>query len=61
MKALSPLVILVNFITNGLLRLLGVRAEDSTGDPLSSEELRTVVNEAGSLILVVTKICWSQS
>ncbi|HCH00663.1 MAG TPA: DUF21 domain-containing protein [Vibrio sp.] len=50
MKALSPLVILVNFITNGLLRLLGVRAEDSTGDPLSSEELRTVVNEAGSLI-----------
>lgn len=50
MKALSPLVILVNFITNGLLRLLGIRAEDSTGDPLSSEELRTVVNEAGSLI-----------
>ncbi|MGV3001315.1 HlyC/CorC family transporter [Vibrio sp.] len=50
MKVLSPLVILVNFITNGLLRLLGVRAEDSTGDPLSSEELRTVVNEAGSLI-----------
>ncbi|MFH0257341.1 HlyC/CorC family transporter [Vibrio rumoiensis] len=50
MKVLSPLVILVNLITNGLLRLLGVRAEDSTGDPLSSEELRTVVNEAGSLI-----------
>ena len=50
MKVLSPLVIMVNLITNGLLRLLGIRAEDSTGDPLSSEELRTVVNEAGSLI-----------
>lgn len=50
MKVLSPLVIMVNLITNSLLRLLGVRAEDSTGDPLSSDELRTVVNEAGSLI-----------
>lgn len=50
MKLLSPLVFLVNLITNGLLRLLGIRAEDATGDPLSSDELRTVVNEAGSLI-----------
>ncbi|WP_105900906.1 HlyC/CorC family transporter [Vibrio gangliei] len=50
MKLLAPLVFLVNLITNGLLRLLGVRANDSAGDPLSSEELRTVVNEAGSLI-----------
>lgn len=50
MKLLSPLVILVNFITNGFLRLLGINASTSKSDHLSSDELRTVVNEAGSLI-----------
>ena len=50
MKAMAPLVIMVNLITNGLLRLLGIKADEPTGDHLSSEELRTVVNEAGSLI-----------
>ncbi|ELP5728151.1 TPA: DUF21 domain-containing protein [Vibrio vulnificus] len=50
MKVLSPLVILVNFITNGFIRLLGLKAQHNGEDNLSSEELRTVVNEAGSLI-----------
>ncbi|RJX67432.1 DUF21 domain-containing protein [Vibrio sinensis] len=50
MKVLSPLVLLINFITNGFLRLLGVRGKHGNDDHLSSEELRTVVNEAGSLI-----------
>ncbi|MGF1747223.1 HlyC/CorC family transporter [Vibrio cionasavignyae] len=50
MKVLSPLVILVNFITNGFIRLLGIKANHTDEDHLSSEELRTVVNEAGSLI-----------
>ncbi len=50
MKLLSPLVIFVNFITNGFIRLLGIRADHGGDDHLSSEELRTVVNEAGSLI-----------
>ncbi|MBW3694130.1 DUF21 domain-containing protein [Vibrio sp. T187] len=50
MKLLSPLVILVNFITNGFIRILGVKADHNATDHLSSEELRTVVNEAGSLI-----------
>ncbi|MGF1775215.1 HlyC/CorC family transporter [Vibrio nomapromontoriensis] len=50
MKVLSPLVILVNFITNGFIRLLGIKANHNDEDHLSSEELRTVVNEAGSLI-----------
>ncbi|MFY2507678.1 DUF21 domain-containing protein [Vibrio pectenicida] len=50
MKLLSPLVVLVNFITNGFIRLLGIRANHGGDDHLSSEELRTVVNEAGSLI-----------
>ncbi|GAD91115.1 MULTISPECIES: HlyC/CorC family transporter [Vibrio] len=50
MKVLAPLVILVNFITNGFLRLLGIKSLNNKADHLSSEELRTVVNEAGSLI-----------
>ncbi|PMM03230.1 magnesium/cobalt efflux protein [Vibrio kanaloae] len=50
MKVMSPLVILVNFITNGFIRILGVTASHDATDHLSSEELRTVVNEAGSLI-----------
>ncbi|CED70618.1 putative transport protein [Aliivibrio wodanis] len=50
MKALSPLVILVNFITNGFLKILGLNASHSDKDNLSSEELRTVVHEAGGLI-----------
>ncbi|OEF25824.1 HlyC/CorC family transporter [Vibrio rumoiensis] len=50
MKVMAPLVVMVNIITNGLLRLLGIKADEVAGDHLSSEELRTVVNEAGSLI-----------
>lgn len=50
MKLLAPLVWLVNLITNGFLRLLGIRADSVSGDHLSSEELRTVVHEAGGLI-----------
>jgi Mg2+/Co2+ transporter CorB len=50
MKLLAPLVLMVNFITNGFLRLLGVNGKHGAEDPLSSEELRTVVNEAGGLI-----------
>ncbi len=46
---LSPLVKIVNLITSGFLRLMGIRSvrED---DALSQEELRTVVHEAGALI-----------
>lgn len=50
MKLLAPLVLMVNFITNGFLRLLGVNGKHGAEDPLNSEELRTVVNEAGGLI-----------
>lgn len=50
MKLLSPLVLLVNLITNSVLRLFGVKASHGMDDPLSSDELRTVVNEAGGLI-----------
>lgn len=46
---LHPAVWLVSLISNGLLRLVGAHQSDES-DSLSKEELRTVVNEAGSLI-----------
>ncbi|MFP4131063.1 HlyC/CorC family transporter [Thiohalospira sp.] len=50
LRLLYPLVWLVNAISNGLLRLLSVSPESSGDQPLSREELRTVVNEAGAMI-----------
>ncbi|WP_025819590.1 HlyC/CorC family transporter [Shewanella marina] len=46
---LAPLVIVVNAITGTFLRILGVKSIHNN-DALSQEELRTVVNEAGTLI-----------
>lgn len=50
MKILFPLVVAVNYITNGLLILLRVSPEQREQHSLSREELRTVVNESGSLL-----------
>ena len=50
LKILYPLVWLVNGLSNGLLRLIGVHASQKNHDTLDSEELRTVVNEASGLI-----------
>lgn len=50
MKVMYPFVILVNFITNGILILLKVSAKDREEHSLSSEELRTVVNESSGLL-----------
>lgn len=50
LKLLYPIIWLVNTICNGLLRLFGVSAEGARAHDLSSEELRTVVIEAGALI-----------
>jgi Mg2+/Co2+ transporter CorB len=50
LKLMYPAVWLVNSITNGLLRLLGVKSTGGKQDHLSTEELRTIVNEAGALI-----------
>ncbi|SGY82278.1 Putative membrane protein [Moritella viscosa] len=45
-----PLVWLVNIISNGLLSLLRVNVNHNDNGALSSEELRTVVHEAGAMI-----------
>ncbi|MCG6658275.1 HlyC/CorC family transporter [Halomonas campisalis] len=50
LKLLYPLVWLVNVISNGLLKLLGVKSIEGGGDNLTRDELRTVVHEAGTLI-----------
>ncbi|UTW47548.1 HlyC/CorC family transporter [Bacterioplanoides sp. SCSIO 12839] len=47
---LYPFVWLVNTIANGLLKLIRVDVNNPTPDNLSTEELRTVVREAGSMI-----------
>jgi len=45
-----PFVWLINLLSNGLLRLFGVSPEEAAQHSLSTEELRTVVAEAGALI-----------
>ncbi|MCK0716447.1 HlyC/CorC family transporter [Chromohalobacter sarecensis] len=50
LKLFYPLVWLVNAISNGLLRLMGVKDIDGSADNLTRDELRTVVHEAGTMI-----------
>lgn len=50
LRLLYPLVWLINALANRLLRLLGVNPADAATLSLSTEELRTVVNEAGAMI-----------
>jgi len=45
-----PAVWIINAISNALLRLVGLSPEEGDLQQLSSEELRSVVNEAGPLI-----------
>jgi len=45
-----PIILPINGITTWLLRMLGVNREGPKIDPLSQEELRTVVVESGTLI-----------
>ena len=50
LKLMYPVVWLVNWVTNGLLRLLGFDPNKKNDENVSSEELRTIVTEAGRLI-----------
>jgi Mg2+/Co2+ transporter CorB len=50
LKVLFPLVLAVNWITNGILMLFGINHQQREQHSLSSEELRTVVNESGALL-----------
>lgn len=50
LKLLYPLVWLTNLLSNGVLRLFGIKTGHNSHEQLTREELRTVVNEAGTLI-----------
>ncbi len=49
-RLLLPVLMFVNLLSNGLLRLFGVSPEDAAQHSLSAEELRSVVAEAGAMI-----------
>lgn len=51
LRVLYPVVWMVNFLSNGLVRMLGFKAEgDDRNQQLSKEELRTVVHESSARI-----------
>jgi len=50
LKIMYPLVAAVNWITNGLLRTLGFDPAKQNDEHVSSDELRTIVTDAGPLI-----------
>ena len=45
-----PAVWSINWVSNGLLKIIGLNTEERSDAPLSRDELRTVVREAGGLI-----------
>ncbi|MFV8816936.1 HlyC/CorC family transporter [Haliea sp. E17] len=50
MKLMFPVVAALNWITNGLLHMLGFDPKQELDESVSSEELRTIVTDAGRLI-----------
>jgi len=50
LKIFYPLVWLINLFTRGIFKILGISAQARSHYDLSSEELRIVVNEAGTMI-----------
>jgi Mg2+/Co2+ transporter CorB len=48
--ALHPFVWFVNTIANALLKIIRIDVNNTTPDNLSTEELRTIVREAGTMI-----------
>lgn len=50
LKICYPIVWLLNQITRGILKIIGIDEEQRSNFDLSTEELRTVVNEAATLI-----------
>ncbi len=50
MQLFAPVVTVVNLLSKWLLKTLGISTDEAASQALSSEELRTVVIEAGALI-----------
>jgi len=50
LKLFYPFVLLINSISNGLLRTFGIQSENLDDDKLNPDELRAVVTDAGPMI-----------
>lgn len=50
LKIFYPLIYIINKISNGLIALFGINVDEKEEAPLTREELRTVVREAGTMI-----------
>ena len=50
MRIAYPAVWMINWISNGILNVFGINLHDQEDAPLSRDELRTIVHEAGALI-----------
>ncbi len=50
LRVLYPFVLVINAISNLVLRAFGIKLDQEASLSLSREELRTVVNEAGAMI-----------
>ena len=50
LKLCFPLVWLINLVTRGIFKILGISAQARSQHDLTSEELRVVVNEASTMI-----------
>ena len=50
MKITYPAVWLINWVSNGLMSFTGLNPEEQKDKPISREELRTIVHEAGAHI-----------
>jgi Mg2+/Co2+ transporter CorB len=50
LKVMYPAVALVNYVTNGLIRILGFQTDRIADEHVSSDELRTIVTDAGALL-----------
>ena len=49
-RLLMPLVLSINWLTNGILKLMGFSPDTAGDDAVSQEELRTIVTESASMI-----------
>lgn len=49
-KVLMPLVLSINWLTNGILKLIGFSPDSAGDDAVSQDELRTIVTESASMI-----------
>lgn len=50
LKVCYPFVFVINQISNALIRVFGINPKEKDDAPMSREELRTVVHEAGAMI-----------